>query len=156
MLGYYSFLQPLLQQKLDPSPSSAPLCRRWKHTTILRMVIVCIIVIIGLKPVVSNSAHDTVRPAREIHSETLVWPGADYGMPNGVGPRSQRGEAGGRALRFPPSSHAYTGPNGDDTGGARKSRPPAPPGLSRRPPARRRRRSDPTGAARAPREAKVT
>ncbi len=37
---------PLLQQTLDPIPSNAPLCRRWKHTMILRMVIICIIIII--------------------------------------------------------------------------------------------------------------
>ena len=31
-----------LQQTMDPSSSNAPLCQRWKHSTILRMVI-CII-----------------------------------------------------------------------------------------------------------------
>jgi hypothetical protein len=37
---------PLLQQTLDPSPSNALLCRRWRHTMILRMVIICIMYII--------------------------------------------------------------------------------------------------------------
>ena len=39
-----------------------------------------------LKPVVTDSAHDTVHPALEIHSTTPVWPGADYSVPKGVGP----------------------------------------------------------------------
>ena len=37
------FSQPLLQQKQDPSPSIAPLCRLWRRMTILRMVVICII-----------------------------------------------------------------------------------------------------------------
>ncbi len=43
MLGYCSFSQLLLQQTLDPKPSIAPLCRHWRHTTNLRMVIIAII-----------------------------------------------------------------------------------------------------------------
>jgi hypothetical protein len=51
MLGYCFFFLPMLQQTLDPSPTSVPLCRRWKHTMILRMVIICII---SIKHIVYN------------------------------------------------------------------------------------------------------
>ncbi len=40
--------QPLLRQTLGPSPSTVHLCRRWKHTTILKMVVSCIIRIIHI------------------------------------------------------------------------------------------------------------
>jgi hypothetical protein len=39
---------PLQQQTLDPSPSNVTLCRLWKHTTILRTVIICVILIIDI------------------------------------------------------------------------------------------------------------
>jgi hypothetical protein len=53
------------------------------------------------KPVVSISARDTVHPVREIHSETPVWPEADYGLPTWVGPCRVSGETGGRTARPP-------------------------------------------------------
>ena len=52
MLGYCSFSQPLLEQTLDPKPSIAPLCRHWRHTTILRMVIIAITRIITLNEII--------------------------------------------------------------------------------------------------------
>ena len=39
---------PLLQETLDPSPSNVTLCRRSKHTTILRTVIICVLLIIDI------------------------------------------------------------------------------------------------------------
>ncbi len=46
MLGFCSCSQHLLLLTLDPSPSNAHSCRRWKHTTILRMVIISITTLI--------------------------------------------------------------------------------------------------------------
>ncbi len=46
MLWFCCCSQHLLQRTLDPSPSNVHLYRRWKHMTILRMVIVSIITLI--------------------------------------------------------------------------------------------------------------
>jgi hypothetical protein len=57
MLGFCSLSQHLLRLTLDPSPSNAHSCRRWKHTTILRMVIksiislICVLCIVHIKPI---------------------------------------------------------------------------------------------------------
>jgi hypothetical protein len=48
MLECYFYFLPLLWQTLDPSPLIVLLCQRWKHMTILRMVIVSIISLILL------------------------------------------------------------------------------------------------------------
>ena len=45
MLGFCFCSQHLLWLTLDPSPSNAHWYRHWKHTTILRMVIISIILI---------------------------------------------------------------------------------------------------------------
>ncbi len=47
-LYYCSCSQPLLKQTLGPSPSTVHLCRRWKHTTILKMVIIYILYVLCL------------------------------------------------------------------------------------------------------------
>ncbi len=46
MLGFCCCFQHLLHLTLDPSPSNAHSCRHWKHTMILRTVIISIISLI--------------------------------------------------------------------------------------------------------------
>ncbi len=48
MPEYCSCSQPLLRQTLGPSPSAVHLCRRWKHTTILKMVLYVLYVLYQL------------------------------------------------------------------------------------------------------------
>ena len=59
MLGYCSFSQPLVKQTLDPKPSIAPLCQHWRHTTILRVVIIAIICIITLNEIILLNTYYT-------------------------------------------------------------------------------------------------
>jgi hypothetical protein len=67
----------------------------------LTIIIMIIITFTGLKLVVSFSARDTVRPVREIHSRTPIWPGADYALPTGVGATRLHGWARDEATRPP-------------------------------------------------------
>ena len=78
----------------------------------------------------SFSARDTVRPVREIHSATPVWPGADYTLPMVLGSADREaGPAGGHTS--PPGSLAIAGPNEDDAGGNADASPRASPADTR-------------------------
>jgi hypothetical protein len=52
MLGFWCCFQHLLPLTLDPSPSNAHSCRHWKHTTVLRMVIISIISLISVMRII--------------------------------------------------------------------------------------------------------
>ena len=108
-----------------------------------------------LKPVVSFSARDTVHPVREIHSSTPVWPGAEYILPIGVGPTRLHGVAWGRR-RVSPAPLRALGPTATSRVGHAGRVPPALPSYHTDHLLVGGDAADPTGAARAPSEAKVT
>ena len=53
MLECYFYFLPLLWQTLDPSPLIVLLCQRWKHMTILRMVIMHLILFMSIMDIMS-------------------------------------------------------------------------------------------------------
>ena len=55
MPEYCSCSQPLLRQTLGPSPSTVHLCQRWKHTTILKMVVIWFICIIRIIRIIRHT-----------------------------------------------------------------------------------------------------